>query len=428
MGQRPASLVGRARFGGLAVEALQVGQQFLRRLAGSAIGRVAAPRHGGLEEEAGRSRVGLPLADRQGHVDHPPCVADLHQGADLHLHVLAAAFGNRHHVLIDPQVLGRAVGSGGHHAGPVGGKLHPRRIGPHHLLPGRHGLEVGHRLGNFGGHALGPRFSQAQRLQLGRGEHQTRETVGVVRGQRGNHLGRHFFGRDRFPIVDHAVLVAVHCPAASAGVKPTILIHFAVEIGIDVAVDLQAVLIIAPLIDDVVVVGVDEFSQDDPLGIFDDPADMAVDLLGRNFALRGLLRAGPVVVHAELDGRQLQAPVLPKACPPTLGVPATRPQLQQPTPPFEKMTASWYVPSYEVPGGDKSHSLSAWRRAEHNPIAKIFPVAATIAATRGPRLLDWASRPLWEITEVFSRPGFSHPEHSEGSRRKSAGDSSLRSE
>ena len=95
-------------------------------------------------------------------------------------------------------------------------------------------------------------------------------------------------------------------PAGAAGMEPAVLVGLAVEVRVDVAIDLQAVLVIAPLVHHVVVVGVDELPQDHALGTLDDPAHVAVDLLGDDLALGRFLRAGPVVIDARLNRREFQ--------------------------------------------------------------------------------------------------------------------------
>ena len=96
----------------------KLAEQFLQRLARSRRGRLVVQRHRSLEEEPVGGDVGLAVDHRLRHVDHPPRVADLHQRADLQLPMFSAAFDDRHHVFIDPQVLGRLIGSGRNDAGP----------------------------------------------------------------------------------------------------------------------------------------------------------------------------------------------------------------------------------------------------------------------------------------------------------------------
>ena len=86
--------------------------------------------------------------------------------------------------------------------------------------------------------------------------------------------------------------------------EPAILIGLAVVVGVNVAVDFQPVLVVAPLIDDIVIVGVDEPPQGRALGSLDNPAHVAVDLLGDDFALGGLFGRGLVVVDAPLNRRE----------------------------------------------------------------------------------------------------------------------------
>ena len=122
-------------------------------------------------------------------------------------------------------------------------------------------------------------------------QQQSLKPLGVVRGDGRDDFRRDLLGRNRLPRIDHAVFLGADAPAAAAGVEPATLIDLAVVVRVDVAIDLQPVLVVAPLIDDIVVVGVDELPQDHAVGTFDDPADVAVDLLGDDLALGGLFGA-----------------------------------------------------------------------------------------------------------------------------------------
>ena len=142
---------------------------------------------------------------------------------------------------------------------------------------------------------VGLRRAQAQRFHLFVADQQPGEPSAIAVGDCPHNFGAHFFGRDHLPGIDLAVFVRVDSPAAAGRVQPAVLVGFAVEIAIDVAIDLEPVAEIAPLIDDVIAVGVDEASQDLAVGVADDPAGVAAELLGLDRAFSKCRRP--------LDGR-----------------------------------------------------------------------------------------------------------------------------
>ena len=111
-------------------------------------------------------------------------------------------------------------------------------------------------------------------------------------------------GRDHFPRVDLAVFVLVDAPTCAGRVEPAILIGFAVEIRVDVAIDLEAILKIAPLVDDVVAIGVGEAAKDFAVVVANDPRRDVVLFLGPNRALGGLFLRGNRVFDDGLNGRE----------------------------------------------------------------------------------------------------------------------------
>ena len=67
------------------------------------------------------------------------------------------------------------------------------------------------------------------------------------------------------------------------------MVGLAVMVGVDVAINFDAVLEVAPLVDAIVAVGIDEIAQHPAFGVADDPAGVAVDLLGGDRALGHLV-------------------------------------------------------------------------------------------------------------------------------------------
>ena len=88
--------------------------------------------------------------------------------------------------------------------------------------------------------------------------------------------------------------------------EPAGLLRLAVEIGVDVAVHLKAVLEVAPLVHGVVAVGVDKLPQNGPRGGLDDPTDLAVELSGSDRTLGRVVGRGLVVVDPLLDGGEFE--------------------------------------------------------------------------------------------------------------------------
>src|SRR5207244_2029788 len=82
------------------------------------------------------------------------------------------------------------------------------------------------------------------------------------------HFLGHFLGRDHAPGIDPAVLIAADAPLHAGAAQPAVLIDLAVEIGVDLAEDLDAVLLETP---DVHLGGVlaSEIAADDLLAAVD---------------------------------------------------------------------------------------------------------------------------------------------------------------
>ena len=166
--------------------------------------------------------------------------------------------------------------------------------------------EIGGRLGDLGGHGLALGLAEPQRLEfLGREQHAS-EAIVVAIGHRGHDFGGDFFRRDGLPGRELAVADRIDAPTGAGRIEPAELVLLARRLGGDIAIDLDAVLVEAPLIDHVIAVGVEEFPQEDAFRALDDPADVAVDLLDRNLAARHVLGLWPVVIDAVLAGGHLQ--------------------------------------------------------------------------------------------------------------------------
>ena len=166
--------------------------------------------------------------------------------------------------------------------------------------------ELSFELADLLGKLLGLHLSNAQGLDLGGRQYEPRKLLGVSLGQGIDHLRGNLFRGDRFPRVDFPVFISIQPPAAATGVKPAVLVRLAVGICVDVPVDLEPILEIAPLVDNVVTVGVDEPPQNNPFGILDDPTDAPIDLAGGDLTFLRFIGGGVIEVYPLLDGNELQ--------------------------------------------------------------------------------------------------------------------------
>ena len=154
--------------------------------------------------------------------------------------------------------------------------------------------------------AIGPRFAEPQTAELGRRKQQQLEAGLVAILQSENDLLGDFVRRDDTPGIDPAVLVLVDPPARAGRVEPAVFVGLAVEVRIDVAIDLEATREVAPLVDDVVAVGIGKPPQDFALPVADDPRRDVVLLLRPDRALGRFLFGRSRVFHERLDRRQRQ--------------------------------------------------------------------------------------------------------------------------
>ena len=146
--------------------------------------------------------------------------------------------------------------------------------------------------------------AEAERSQLASVRSRRAEAL-IVAVAKGHHqLGRNFLRRDHLPAVDAAVFVVVEAPTRAADVQPAMVVGLAVEVVVDVAVGLDAVLEVAPAIDDVVFVRVDKLAKHLAVGIAHDPAGLGVDFLGLDRAFGGILLGRHVVGDIFLYGTE----------------------------------------------------------------------------------------------------------------------------
>ncbi len=132
-------------------------------------------------------------------------------------------------------------------------------------------LELGGRVLDLLADAAGHAGRQLQRLDLHLTYHQGLEAGKVLRRQRGEDFLADLFRRNDLPNLDAAVLGVVDAPLAAAGIEPAVLVGPAAEGGVGLAVDFDAVLVVGPDVDLVVVVAVEEEAQDGALVVLELP-------------------------------------------------------------------------------------------------------------------------------------------------------------
>ena len=131
--------------------------------------------------------------------------------------------------------------------------------------------------------------------------------LGNPLGQGVHELGTQLLGTNRPPLVNRTVFVRIDAPANPRGVEPAALIDATIEIRIHVAIDFQAILVVAPAVEDVVPVGVHEPSQGHSVWRLDEPADLTVIFVRRKRAGGQLMGAGLSMSAARCTGCSFRA-------------------------------------------------------------------------------------------------------------------------
>ena len=184
--------------------------------------------------------------------------------------------------------------------------MHPIGFGTNGpLLAHQFGKGVG-RGCDFVGKLLGFCGTKSQRFGFGRRNQHAGKAGRILIADRLHDFGRDFFGRNHFPGIDPSVLRFIEPPARAGGVQPPRLVRLAVVVRIDIAVHLDAVSEIAPAIDHVIAVGIDEFSQNLPVRIAHHPARLTVDFFRLDRAFHGVGGGRNLVIDVLLNRRQLQ--------------------------------------------------------------------------------------------------------------------------
>ena len=291
----------RVRGRGLFLQVPQLVEQ-LPDLLGDGVGGRPGHRHGSrsancLEHHQSAGEFDLPLGVGGGRrTGQLPGLAHLEQFTQHHQSLLpgVAVIDKRHRVLGDQQVLLALVRVGRD-------EPRARRIKP---PPGGLGgddrrtlADLG-PLGGDGAHrAHQPGFEIAldsQRFQVVLGDQQRGQQIGVGGDQGPHHQLAQFLGRHLPPFVDLAIFVGVDPPAGSPQVEPAGLIDLVVGVGVEFAVDLEPIVVVAPLVGLVVAVGVGEAAEHLPGGPEHEVARLAFEQF--DLALRPFLAVGRVDV------------------------------------------------------------------------------------------------------------------------------------
>ena len=117
---------------------------------------------------------------------------------------------------------------------------------------------------------------------------------------------RDFFGRDLLPLVNMTIFIAIDSPTGASGSQPTRLVGSPIEIAINISIDLDSVLVIAPLIHLIVPIFIEKPPQQASFGMTDVPADNLLSRFGLDRAFSALLFAWLLNVYGALDRSQLQ--------------------------------------------------------------------------------------------------------------------------
>ena len=201
------------------------------------------------------------------------------QVADLQPIVLAAVFIKHGGFRILDQVLIEPGGAGRHALRRGRFQAQPLGLRPQFGELGRGRLEL---LGRLISLRLQPgefRVRQTQRLHFRVSDPERLQSPEVVRQYGLQHFLARLFGRDHFPGIDLAVFFGGDAPLHAAAVEPAVLIRLLVVIGVDLAINLDAVEIVRPNVDLLVAVAVEEAAQRLTLGV------------GKQVAVASLLRA-----------------------------------------------------------------------------------------------------------------------------------------
>ena len=301
----------------LGVGAVVVGQGLeglVHRLValGTRAGRVEDRR----ADAAGGGHDGLLGIDGAGQLDELPGLAQLDHLGNLKERRLAPVglargrgrTGEDHGVLVEDQVLLQAAGRVGRDhvrmgavepvpdglRGPAGEPLLKGldRLGP---LARAGGDLVDHLLGHAG-----------LRQLFGRG-HQRVEQAEVAGGQGQHHHLRGLLGREPLPAGDLAPLD--HRDPGPAAVEPAAFIEGPVAVQVVLAIDLEAVLVVAPLVEVLAAVGDDEPAEQLALPVAKRVADGPLLTVGHQLDLAGIdgrRVGGGIVVHARLGRPELE--------------------------------------------------------------------------------------------------------------------------
>ena len=138
-----------------------------------------------------------------------------------------------------------------------------------------------------------------------------REQDGLEAAQVGSLQGPDKFlgelsGGDCYPAVDLLVAIAIDSPARPTCSDPAILVCLSIEIAIDITIDLDTVLVVAPEIDLLVLVRIDKTPQQLPVCFSQEPAHVHPRGFRRKDALFHFLCRGLIIINRLLYRLDLQ--------------------------------------------------------------------------------------------------------------------------
>ena len=267
---------------------------------------IAHLRTGGLGGRHPRREEGQRLADfptlaRQlRQIDRTPGLAAPHQRPDKHLPRAFAGFKERHNIVVGHHIGQQGLAVGSDHPREGGEHVVPPSVAGHPLLAGGQiGKPLGGRRG-AGREGFQPLAPEPSSLQFLTGGQQPGEATHIACGESSDDFCGGFFGRNGLPAVDRAIFVVVDAPAAAGLSQPAGLVGLGVVVGVDVAIDLDAIFVVAPAIHHPVVVGVGKRPQNAAIVGPHHPGGAASTLFHRDGRLGRLSRRQPVVGDAGL--------------------------------------------------------------------------------------------------------------------------------
>ena len=212
--------------------------------------------------------------------------------------MLAGLINDGNHVVVENQVLGRTVRALRDQARPSSTEIRPFTIRSHHGLVGRKSFESRLSFLELLDQFFPASVRNSEFAEFFFGEEYEPEAFPVSCSDRRNDFGGGFFCRDRLPAIDRSVFVLVKSPAGSGGPKPAVLVRLFVKVRVNVPVHFHAVVVVAPLVQSVVRIGVDEPTKQSTSLILNDPTALSNLFRTHDFACFTLFGRRAIKVDA----------------------------------------------------------------------------------------------------------------------------------